>query len=188
MELSEMSNFRITFTNPGPKFKGQMDAIGARLITTIDKFMHMIQSMIKEKADADISSAGDFGPRWTDGLHVNVEGAAPNMRLYMTHEIPYASVFQEGGTIEGNPKLWIPISGTDAAMNRARAMNYPGGVRGGRGGNRARPLLFSVTDRKPKYIGVDSVTIPKKWHLEDDVNNVMSNYRSVFDEAWEASK
>lgn len=183
-----MSNFRITITNPGPKFKDQMDAIGARITKTIDTFMHVIQSMIKEKADADISSAGNFGERWTDGLHVNLEGAAPNMRLYMTHDVPYASIFETGGTIEGNPKLWIPIPGTDAAMNRARAMDYPGGVRGGRGGNRARPLLFSVTDHKAKYFGVDSVTIPKKFHLTEDVNNVMANYRSVFDNAWNSSK
>jgi hypothetical protein len=183
-----MGNFRITITNPGPKFKDQMDAIAARLTKTIDTFMHMIQSMIKSEADADISSAGNFGPRWTDGLHVNIEGAAPNMRLYMTHDVPYAGIFETGGTIEGNPKLWIPIPGTDAAMERARAMDYPGGVRGGRGGNRARPLLFSVTDHKPKYFGVDSVTIPKKFHLAEDVNNVMSNYRSVFDDAWNSSK
>jgi hypothetical protein len=184
-----MSNFRIKITNPGPQFKDQMDAFGARLIKTIDRAMHMIQSMIKTAADADISSAGNFGPRWTDGLHVNIEGAAPNMRLYMTHDIDYASIFQEGGTIQGNPLLWIPLSGTDAAMNRARAMDYPGGVRGGRGGRKGgRPLLFSVTDHKPKYFGVDSVTIPKKFHLEDDVNNVMSNFRSVFSDAWDASK
>jgi hypothetical protein len=110
------------------------------------------------------------------------------MRLYMTHENKHAAIFETGGEIHGNPLLWIPLSGTDAAMNRARAMDYPGGVRGGRGKRGGRPLLFSVTDRKPKYFGVESVTIPKKFHLEDDVNNVMSNFRSVFSEAWDASK
>jgi hypothetical protein len=181
-----MSGFRIKITNPGPQFKDQMNAIAERLIKTIDRAMHMIQSMIKTAADADISSAGSFGPSWTDGLHVNLEGAAPNMRLYMTHDNPHASIFETGGTISGNPLLWIPLKGTDAVGLRAAA--FPGGVRGGRGQRGGRPLLFSVTDHKPKYVGVGSVTIPKKFHLEDDVNNVMSNFRSVFSDAWDASK
>jgi hypothetical protein len=180
-----MAGFKITITNPGPKFAEQMAGLGERLTRAIDATMRMMQSMIKEKADADIESAGNFGARWTDGLHVNLEGAAPNMRLYMTHDIEYASIFETGGTIEGNTKLWLPIPGTDAMYHRANA--FPGGVRGGRG-NRARPLLFSVTDRQPKYFGVDSVTIPKKFHLAEDVNDAMANFRQAFSDSWQASK
>jgi hypothetical protein len=180
-----MAGFKITITNPGPQFKTRMAGLADRLGKAIDTAMNMMQSMISDAAKADIAGAGNFGQRWTDGLHVNLEGSTPNMRLYMTHDIPYASIFETGGTIEGSPLLWIPLSGTDAAGIRASAFGdlfsakYP--RRSG------RPLLFSVTDRKPRYFGIESVTIAKRFHLADDVNNAMSNFRSVFADAWAAS-
>ena len=179
--------FRVTITNPGPKFKEQMAGYAARLTKTVEATMRMIQSMLKSEADRDISGAGNFGERWTDGLHVNLEGSMGNMRLYMTHDIDYASIFETGGTIHGNPMLWIPLSGTDAANVRASA--FPGGVRGGRTPPKTgRPLLFSVTDRKPKYFGIESVQIDRKFNLTENVNSVMSNFRQVFSDEWAASK
>ncbi len=181
--------FRIKITPPniGTMFKTQMAGLADRLNRAITSAMNMAASMILEAGKSDISSAGSFGQRWTDGLHVNVEGAAPNMRMYMTHDIPYAGIFETGGTIQGNPYLWIPISGTDAMGIRAAAFGaglfsakYPrkdGGP----------PLLFSIADRMPRYFGAESVTIPKKFQLTEDVTSVMSNFRAVFDDAWKTS-
>lgn len=181
-----MAGFKITITNPGPTFKTQMAGLADRIYKALDASFNMLASLIKQAADTDIESAGNFGQRWTDGLHVNIDGAAPNMRLYMTHDIPYATIFETGGTISGHPMLWLPLNGTDAAGVRASA--FPGGLfspRKQRAGG--RPLLFSVTDKKPRYFGVASVTIPKKFHLTEDVNNVMSNYRQIFNDAWKAA-
>ena len=180
-----MAGFRIKITNPGPQFKSQMAGLAARLTKAIAATMNMLQSMISAEAKADIAGAGNFGQRWTDGLHVNLEGAGPNMRLYMTHDIPYASIFETGGTITGNPLLWLPLSGTDAAGIRASAFGGLFSMRHPR--KSGRPLLFSVTDRQPRYVGIPSVTIPKKFHLAEDVNNVMSNFRQVFAQAWQES-
>jgi hypothetical protein len=180
-----MATFKITVSNPGPAFKTQMAGLADRINKALDASFNMLASLIKSAADADIKSAGNFGDRWTDGLHVNVEGSAPNMRLYMTHDIPYASIFETGGTISGNPMLWIPLSGTDAAGIRASAYGDLFSPRKQR--STGRPLLFSVTDKKPRYVGVDTVTIPKKFHLTEDVNTVMSNYRQIFADAWSQS-
>jgi hypothetical protein len=179
-------NFKITFTNPGPQFKTQMAGLADRLYRAIDASFNMVASLLKQTADADIASAGNFGERWTDGLKVNVDGAGANMRLYMTHDIDYAPIFETGGVIEGKPMLWIPLSGTDAAGIRASA--FPGGLFSPRKQRASgRPLLFSVTDKKPRYFGIESVTIPRKWHLAEDVGTVMSNYRSIFSDAWARS-
>jgi hypothetical protein len=181
-----MASFKITITNPGPQFKTQMAGLAQRLTKAIDTTMNMLQSMISDAAKADITGAGNFGQRWTDGLHVNLEGAAPNMRLYMTHDIPYASIFETGGTIQGNPYLWLPLSGTDAEGIRASA--FGGGLFSAKYPRRSgRPLLFSITDKQPRYVGVPSVTIPKKFNLTEDVNTVMSNFRQVFSDAWAGS-
>jgi hypothetical protein len=182
-----MATLKIRITNPGPAFKTQMAGLADRLIRTIDATMRMLQSMIKQEADADIESAGNFGQRWTDGLKVNLEGATPNMRLYMTHDIPYASIFETGGVIEGNPLLWIPLSGTDAVGVRASTFG-DGLVSSGSKRKSGRPLLFSVTDRQPRYVGVPSVNIPPKFHLAEDVNSVMSNFRQVFNNAWATTR
>jgi hypothetical protein len=182
--MTGIGSFRIKITDPGPQFKTQMAGLADRMARAIDTVMNMLQSMISDAAKADIAEAGNFGERWTDGLHVNLEGAAPNMRLYMTHDIDYAGIFETGGEISGRPLLWIPLSGTDAVGIRASAFGdglFSTKTRGG------RPLLFSVTDRKPRYFGIESVTIPKKFHLADDVNNVMANFRSIFATAWAQS-
>lgn len=168
-------------------WKGKLAGLGQRLNRAIDASVNMAASMILEKAKTDIAGAGNFGQRWTDGLHVNVEGAAPNMRIYMTHDIPYASIFETGGVITGSPMLWIPLSGTDAEGTRASAFGdglfsarYPRADGGA-------PLLFSMADKQPRYFGVSEVTIPKKFQLTEDVVSVMANFRAVFDDAWKAS-
>lgn len=182
---------KITITPPNlaEQWRGSMSELADRLGRALDAAMNMAAAMILDRGRADIASAGQFGQKWTDGLHMNIEGSMGNMRMHLTHDIPWAGIFETGGTISGNPLLWIPLSGTDAAGVRASA--FPGGLfsqranskRGGGG----RPLLFSISDKKPRYFGVESVTIPKKFQLTEDIVSVMSNFRSVFDDAWKAT-
>jgi hypothetical protein len=178
----------IKFTaNVGAKFKSQMAGLGDRLNRAIEAAMNMAASMMLEAGRTDIGSAGNFGQRWTDGLHVTIEGSAPNMKMYFTHDIPWASIFETGGTVTGSPLLWIPLSGTDAQGIRASA--FGGGLFSAKYPRRdgGPPLLFSMADKKPRYFGVSEVTIPPKFHLTEDVTSVMSNFKAVFDAAWKAA-
>lgn len=177
---------KITPPNIGSIFKTKMAGLADRLDRAVTAAMNMAASMILEAGKADIAGAGKFGESWTKGLKVNIEGAAGNMRMYMTHDIPYAGIFETGGTIKGAPLLWIPLSGTDAAGIRASA--FGGGLFSAKYPRKSGPpLLFSMADRQPRYFGVESVTIPKKFHLTEDVTSVMSHFRAIFDEAWAAS-
>lgn len=177
--------FAIRITFPGTPWKTQMAGLSQRLNKAITLSMNMVASMLLDKGRADIASAGNFGPRWTEGLKVITEGVAPNMRLYFKHDIPYAGIFETGGVIQGKPLLWIPISGTDAVGKRAST--YGGLFSSATARKSGPPLLFAASDRKPKYFGIESVTIPRKFHLTDDVTSVMSDFRTVFDNAWKAS-
>lgn len=173
--------------NIGAMFKSNMAGLRDRFIRAVNAAVNMAASMMLEAGRRDIAGAGNFGGKWTNGLQVGVEGAAPgNMKLSMTHEIPWAGIFERGGTIHGSPMLWIPLSGTDAAGVRASA--FGGGLFSAKyprhGGP---PLLFSMADKKPRYFGVESITIPRKFHLTEDVVSVMSNFRAVFDSAWKTS-
>lgn len=145
----------------------------------------MAASMIKKAGDADIQAAGKFGQRWTAGLHVVVEGGLKNMRISMYHDIDYAGIFETGGVIRGSPMLWIPLSFSTAKGIPAR--EFGGGLFTVNRTTGGPPLLFSMADKQPKYFGVESVTIPKKFHLAQVQKSVMANFRQIFDAAFKAA-
>lgn len=136
---------------------------------------NMIASMMKTGVEADIRGAGNFGSEYT--IEVKVEGDA----VITTVEGPGVEVFENGGTIHGKPLLWLPLSGTDAVGIQASdygdqlfsVNRKTGGV----------PLLFSIKDRAPKYFGVPSVNIPKKFHIEQIRDRVMENFKDIFEGA-----
>lgn len=179
--------FRIKITPPGigKLWAAKYAGLAERLNRTITAAMNMAASMILEAGRADIAAAGNFGESWTQGLKMEIEGSAPNMRMYLTHDKPGAAIFETGGTIRGGPLLWVPLSGTDAAGVRASAFGGGGLFSAKYPRLSGRPLLFSVADKKPRYFGIESVTIPKKFHLTENITSVMSNFRSIFDEAWQ---
>jgi len=163
--------------------KANMAGLYDRWSKAITAAVNMIGSMLLSEMRSDIAGSGNFGERWTDGLKLNTTGAAPNFRLAFTHDIDYAGIFEKGGVIQGQPLLWIPLSGTDAAGIRASAF---GGLVSSRNQRKdgGRPLLFAISDKLPRYFGIESVTIPQKWHLNEDIESVMGNFRSVFEDAW----
>ena len=132
--------------------------------------MNMCRSMIEEQAKAMITGSGKFGGRWTDGLHVTLD----NMRIGMSHDIPYADIFETGGTISGNPLLWLPLGDGPAEGEQLVAAK-----------GASKPLMLSINDKTPKLFGIASVTIPKKWDMNGVVQNVMQNFSAYFSEAME---
>ena len=115
----------------------------------------------------DIKGAGQFGTRWTEGLEagVTVTEGGGNVRINVTHAVPYWRVFEYGATIHGKPLLWIPLSFADVPPG-VRAKDFGPLIRVDRKSG-AAPLLLSYADRQPKYFGKESVTIPRKFHLHE---------------------
>lgn len=176
-------SFRITTDRiAAPKFKQNLAGLHDRFQDALTAAVNMAASMIKAQGDADIASAGKFGARWTGGLHVDPDTTIGNMRISMTHDVPYAGIFETGGEIRGAPLLWIPISGTDA--QGTPASEYSGGLFSVNRKSGGRPLLFSIADKQPKYFGIESVTIPKLFHLGQITKSVMGNFRQIFDSAF----
>ncbi len=165
----------------GEKFDKNLSALRSKFEKALTATMNMAASMIDEEAVADINSAGNFGSdRWLGGLHVNVEGAIGNMRISMHHDVPYFGIFETGGVIKGNPLLWIGLSGTNAEGIQAK--DFPGGLFSVQPKGGKHPLLLSIADKQPKYFGIESVTIPKKFHLGEIQKSVMANFRQMFDQ------
>jgi uncharacterized protein DUF6441 len=131
----------------------------------------------------NIAGAGKFGPKWIEGLQYRIvsptKGGETSLqtKAVIFHKFGIAGVFEHGATIAGKPLLWIP---TD-----------PGAPPAGRSGKKlvsatvhGHPVLFDAADRardrKPLYIGVPSVRIPKKWRIIEIVKLNVKKFSALF--------
>jgi len=125
-----------------------------------------------QEGRSDIASAGRFTGGWLSRLQYRTSGATeagePSLQAKATvfHTIGLAGVFEHGATISGRPLLWIPTRRGAPPAGKSGKKLTSATVRG-------RPMLFDADDkdrqRKPLYIGVPSVRIPKKWHITEIV-------------------
>lgn len=139
---------------------------------------------IERRGRINIQSSGNFGVRWWGGFHVDVEpksGALLNATIELGHALWFAHIHEFGGVIKGQPLLWIPLSFADDAKG-IWARDYSKHVsplfRVDRAGR--KPLLFSIADKQPKYVGVEQVTIPKRWNLVGIARSVMTNFSTYY--------
>lgn len=79
--------------------------------------------IVKREGRADIASAG-FSQRWQNALRADVYPrrgrVSMNAAAMIWHKIQYAGVFEEGATIVGRPRLWLPLSWAPKKIGRRR--------------------------------------------------------------------
>src|SRR6185436_20284840 len=131
----------------------------------------------------DIAGAGRFGPKWQSGLQYRTKDAgeenAPSLqaKAIIFHKYGIAGVFEHGATIQGKPLLWIPTEHGAPTASRSGKKLTSATVRG-------QPMLFDANDkdrdRKPLYIGVPSVRIPKKFRIGEIVRENVAKFRELF--------
>jgi Family of unknown function (DUF6441) len=136
-----------------------------------------------QEGRSNIAGAGKFGPKWQQGLQYRTEGATdagePSLqaKAIIFHKIGYAGVFEHGATIAGKPLLWIPTTEGGPPASRSGKKLTSATVRG-------KPMLFDANDkdrdRKPLYIGVPSVRIPKKWRITEIVKQHAARIAELF--------
>ena len=149
-------------------------------------------SLIRSKGRANIASAG-FSQRWQEGFGVNVTASGSGdagfeVALQVFHRIGYAAVFEGGATIHGRPLLWLPIEANLPPLQGRtrwtprRYVRLVGPLASGQG--RRVPLLFGRPPRReraiPLFFGVPSVTIPDKFDLNEIIEDVMSDFESLY--------
>ena len=77
---------------------------------------------VKTAARASIASAG-LGPGFVKALRVDIyprRRNSLNASAHIYHRIPYAGVFEEGATIRGKPRLWIPLRSAPQKIGKKR--------------------------------------------------------------------
>jgi hypothetical protein len=128
---------------------------------------------------------------WLSGLQYRTKGAAVggvaslNAKATIFHKYGIAGVFEHGAVIQGKPMLWIPTThGAPTASRSGKKLTSAtvGGV----------PMLFDANDRdrhrKPLYIGVKSVRIPKKFRIFEIVKKHVKRFASVFSKHFQGGK
>ena len=78
---------------------------------------------IKTQGRASIARAG-FSKRWENAFRINVYPTRGRVSVDAAalayHRIPYAEIFESGGTIRGKPRLWIPLTAPGKKVQKAR--------------------------------------------------------------------
>lgn len=153
-------------------FSQQEGALERSLVELEREIKEAAAGAVKEAAElavkegrANIAGAG-FSARWQTGLQSKFfpnEGGDPAAVIF--HKIGYASVFETGATIRGQPLLWLPFRKNLPAKVRS-PRQYSGklvsvNIRG------KAPMLFDADDRErgPLFFGTPAVTIKKRWDL-----------------------
>jgi hypothetical protein len=147
-----------------------------------------LREVAKESVDegrADIAAAGTgfTHKQWVSGLRFRTVGATkggePSLdaKAIISHRYGIAGVFEYGATIKGKPLLWIPTRRGAPAASKSGKKLVSATVRG-------KPMLFDASDhdphRKPLYIGVQSVTIGKKFHITEIVTKNVAKIAQAF--------
>jgi Family of unknown function (DUF6441) len=138
------------------------------------------QTAVEAVAEArtQIASAGQFS-KWQKGLTYRMEAGPPPTAIIL-HKAAIAGVFEFGATIHGKPLMWIPTAGRGprAGILRKRGIKLTSATIHG------RPVLFDARDpdphRKPLYIGVPVIRIPKKWRVTEIVKEHAKQLAQLF--------
>ena len=136
-----------------------------------------------EEGRQNIAGSGSFGPKWREGLRRRIvgasEGGEPSLqaKAIIFHKSGLAGIFEHGATIEGKPLLWIPTEKGAPPAGRSGKKLVSATIRG-------QPVLFDAADhdrhRKPLYVGVKSVRIPKKWRIVEIVEEHAARIGELF--------
>lgn len=145
----------------------------------------------------DIAAAGQgfTHAQWLSGLQYRTKGAREGGQASLDttatvyHKYGIAGVFEYGATIKGRPLMWI------CEHKGATASRFDVSLRQKRGGQTRSPYLVSATiggtpvlfdkrdkscDRKPVFIGVPQINIPKKFHITEIVEKNFENFGTYF--------
>lgn len=165
----------------GAQFKERVKEYSEDVIKATQATAKETARDIEARGRADIAAGGNFSsPRWQEGWRAKVSYKSRyDLSIRVTHAVKYWKVFEFGAKILGKPLLWIPLSFA-TGVKGVRARDYASKLFRVDRKNGKAPLLLDYFTKKPKYFGKESVTIPRKWHLRDIVNNAVKRMPQTY--------
>jgi hypothetical protein len=172
------------------QFRRLAERSRSRIVNSARSALNQARDEIRTAWAQDVARAGNFGQRWVNALTITIDPPrGRSLNLIMTVRmvgISYWRIHEYGGTIHGRPLLWIPLPWTGLKMRAREYGRRYGLFRVDRksGGN---PLLLSIRDAEPKYVGVESVTLRKRFHLRSIIRRSATNIRRFYRNAIRSS-
>lgn len=124
--------FRVTFDIDKEMVKRVFGAFYPVVARAASAAMEETGAEVKARGRADIGAAG-FSQKWQNAFRVEVYPRSPQVSagaaMLAHHNIWFASIFEEGGTIRGKPMLWLPTDNVPART----------------GPNRLTPRVYAAT-------------------------------------------
>lgn len=141
------------------------------------------ESVQEGRQNIGAAGAGFTRAQWQSGLQYRTKGGTqggqPSLQAEATifHRYGIAGVFEHGATIQGKPLLWIPTTHGGPTASKSGKKLVSATVHG-------TPMLFDANDpdrhRKPLYIGVPQVRIPKKFRITEIVKEHVARIAQAF--------
>jgi hypothetical protein len=180
-----MANLRIYLEGEkvGAQLRARAEQSQQRMRRALSETAKDISSLVLDRGRADIAAAGRFGSRWTEGLRADVfygitGSDVGSVSVEVSHRDPLFQVFERGAFIKGAPLLWLPLSFAGVPQG-VWARDYPGRLfRVDR--LSGPPILMDAADKQAKYVGLQSVTIPKKFHIVEIIRAAMQQASSFY--------
>lgn len=116
-------NLRITVSDPSDAWIKAMRGKYKPIAKAAKRSMVQVADGIKAQGRANILAAG-FTTRWANTFRVDVypkgSTVSASAAALVYDKIPYADIFETGGTIQGKPTLWLPLPTTPKKIGRQR--------------------------------------------------------------------
>lgn len=186
-----MVDLRIKFGNEkiGQTYSRSVGNQRQKVLAAMRATAQLEADVIVDLGRADIRKASPAfakSKRWAPGLNAKVTVRSGTYVIAVTHtEKTQFFVHQFGATIKAKNKsglLWIPLDFAKDAQG-VMARDFPAPLfRVDRQGK--APLLLSAKDKQPKYFGIASVTIPKRFHIFEIIREVSRNAKDIYKKAF----
>lgn len=102
---------RIRFSSVTDAFEKAINDSEQNMAEAASAAIRDVAEIAKQDARRSIAGAG-FSLKWQNAMRANTyprRGVSLGAAAVVFHKIPYAGIFEEGGTISGKPILWIPL-------------------------------------------------------------------------------
>lgn len=185
-----MTDLRVSFETDklGRTYKRSTERNKTKVLASMRATAEAVRLEVITRGRADIREASPAfakSKRWAPGFDGKVTEGGGVIKTTFTHKIKYWTVHQFGAIIKAKNKtglLWIPLDFAKDAQG-VMARDFPEPLfRVNRAGK--APLLMTVAEKQPKYFGVPSVKIPKRFHIYEIIREVTRQTKDFYRKAF----
>jgi hypothetical protein len=143
----------------------------------------MSSRLARNRRSRRLQAGGDFGNPWKHAVKVSTRSGGDEATITVRYSSSplgqAAELFEEGGTVPGQPLLWIPLNDRQPLRKAIVAAGGAVYVQSRAG----KHLLIGRDTRRPVAVGVEQITQRKRFHIHETIKRVVArapeHYRAI---------